>query len=210
MNESGLVYCFPNRIGQMILCSMEEVIGKNGLSAALNLAGLASLIESFSCITEEEKDFSFEMLGTLLGALELAYGPRGGRGLALRSGRVFFSHLVREYGPVMGLSEPAFRLLPAERKVKATLDALAAFFNQNTDQVIRVIETDEKILWQAEACPLCWERHEREPICQLTVGMLQECAYWASGGKIHHVVEEACIACGDPACIAVVDRIPLT
>lgn len=209
MNESRLVYCFPNHIGQMILCSMEEVIGKNGLSAALNLAGLAPLIESFSCAAEE-KDFSFEMLGALQSALELAYGPRGGRGLALRSGRVFFSHLAREYGPAMGLGEPAFRLQPAEKKVKATLDALATFFNQNMDQMIRVIETDEKILWQVEACPFCWERHEREPVCQLSVGMLQEGAYWASGGKIHHVVEEACIACGDPACIVVVDRIPLT
>jgi len=209
MKESAPGHCFPNPIGRMILCSMEEVIGKNGLSAALNLAGLAPLIESFSC-TVEEKPFSFEMLGTLLGALELAYGPRGGRGLALRSGRVFFNHLVREYGVEMGLTASAFRLMPAEKRVRAVLDALATFFNQHTDQVVRIMEADQKILWQAETCPLCWQRHESEPVCQLTVGMLQEGAYWASGGKIYHVVEEACIACGDPACIVALDRIPLS
>ncbi|GAB4503920.1 MAG: 4-vinyl reductase [Anaerolineales bacterium] len=208
MNESALVG-FPGHIGQMILCAMEEVIGKNGLSAALNVAGLAPLIETFSCSLEEE-DFSFEMLGILQSALELAYGPRGGRGLALRSGRVFFNQLVREYGAAMGMNESTFRLQPAEKRIKAALDSLATFVNQNTDQSVQVIEADGKILWQVDACPLCWERHEREPVCQLTVGMLQECAYWASGGKIYNVVEEACIACGDSACIVVLDRIPLT
>ncbi len=208
MKELALAYCLPNHIGQMILCSMEEVIGKNGLSAAINLAGLGPQIESLACAIEENI-FSFEMLGALHNALELAYGPRGGRGLALRSGRVFFSHLVREYGEVMGLTESAFRLQPADKRVKATLDALATFFNQHTDQVVQVMETDEKILWQVESCPVCWERQGREPVCQLTVGMLQEGAYWASGGKIYHVVEEACIACGDPACVVVVGRTPL-
>ncbi len=209
MKESALAHCFPNPIGRMILGSMEEVIGKNGLSAALNLAGLVSLMESFSC-TAEEKGLSFGVLGALQGALELAYGPRGGRGLALRSGRVFFNRLVREYGVEMGLTASAFRLQPVDKRVKAVLDALATFFNQRTDQIVQILEADQKVLWYAETCPLCWGRHESEPVCQLTVGMLQEGAYWASGGKIYNVVEEACIACGDPACIVALDRIPLS
>lgn len=208
MEHPALAHRFPNRMGQLILCSMEEVIGRNGLSAALNLAGLASLIEEFPH-AGDEKPLSFEMLGSLQGALEQAYGPRGGRGLTLRSGRVFFSHIIREYGPEIGLTDTAFRLQPPKQKVRVALDALATFFNQTTGQSILVTETEEQLLWRVERCPLCWERHEREPVCHFTVGMLQEGLYWVSGGKIYNVVEEACIAGGDPACVIVMDRIPM-
>lgn len=208
MEKPALAHRFPNRMRQLILCSMEEVIGKNGLSAALNLAGLASLIEDFPR-ADKEKILSFEMLGSLQGALEQAYGPRGGRGLAMRSGRVFFAHIVREHGPEMGLTDTAFRLQPLKQKVNVALDALANFFNQTTDQSILITETEDHLLWRVEHCPLCWKRHEHEPVCHFTVGMLQEGLYWVSGGKIYNVVEESCIACGDPACVITMDRIPL-
>jgi len=208
MKQPVLTYRFPNRMGRLILCSMEEVIGKNGLSAVLNLAGLASFIEDFSS-ADEDKGLSFEMLASLQGALEQAYGPRGGRGLALRSGRVFFSHIIREYGPEMGLTDTAFRLQPPKQKVKTALDALATFFNRTTGQSIVVTETEDQLLWRVEHCPLCWDRREREPVCHFTVGMLQEGLYWVSGGKIYNVVEESCIACGDPACVIVIDQIPI-
>jgi predicted hydrocarbon binding protein len=208
MKQSAFPYHFPNRMGQHILCSMEEVIGRNGLNAALNLAGLASLIES-SPYADEEKPLSFEMLGALQGALEQAFGPRGGRGLAVRSGRVFFSHIIRDYGSEMGLTDTAFRLQPPKQKVRTALDALATFFNQTTDQSILVTETEDRLLWHVEHCPLCWKRHEHEPVCHFTVGMLQEGLYWVSGGKIYNVVEEACIACGDPVCVITMDRMPL-
>ncbi|MFZ5820251.1 MAG: 4-vinyl reductase [Chloroflexota bacterium] len=208
MKQPAFTYRFPNQMGRLILCSMEEVIGKNGLSAVLNLAGFASLIDDFPS-ADEEKSLTFEMLGSLQGALEQAYGPRGGRGLALRSGRVFFTHIIREYGPEMGLADTAFRLQPLKQKVRTALDALAAFFTRTTDQSVVVTDTEEQLLWRVEHCPLCWERHEREPVCHFTVGMLQEGLYWVSGGKIYNIVEEGCIASGDPACVIVIDRIPL-
>lgn len=208
MEHPALAHRFPNRMGQLILCSMEEVIGRNGLSAALSLAGLAALIEEFPH-AGEEKPLSFEMLGLLQGALEQVYGPRGGRGLMLRSGRVFFSHIIREYGSEMGLTGTAFRLQPPKQKVRVALDALATFFNQTTGQSILVTETEDQLLWRVERCPLCRERHAREPVCHFTVGMLQEGLYWVSGGKIYNVVQKACMACGDPACVMAMDRIPL-
>jgi predicted hydrocarbon binding protein len=92
----------------------------------------------------------------------------------------------------------------------AVLHTLTDFFNQQTDQKVFLKETEHKILWQIEQCPWCWGRHEIEPVCQFTVGMLQETLYWVSGGKSYNVVEETCIAQGDPACLIVIDRIPLT
>ena len=40
------------------------------------------------------------------------YGPRGGRGLALRAGRACFKYGLKEFGPVLGIADLTFRLLP--------------------------------------------------------------------------------------------------
>jgi len=207
MENTPLAYCISDRMGQLILFSMKEVIGERGFSAVMNLAG-------FSPAPEEAADdggmaIPSEKIGSLQRALEQAYGSRGGQGLALRSGRLFFTHLVREYGASMGLSEASFRLQPPERKVIAGLRILANFFNQNMDQSVQVTDTDKHIFWRVERCPICWERHESEPVCHLIVGMLQEGLYWLSGGKVYNILEETPPAFGKPACLIRIDKNPI-
>lgn len=189
--------------------AFEEIMGKNGLNLILNLTSLSSLIGNYPP-DDNQRAVPFETISLLQSSLELGFGPHGGRGVALRAGRVFFSLGLRTYGPGLGLNDAAFRLQPADLKLTAVLEALADFFNQNTDQVISFKESEHKIFWQVEQCPWCWERHGSEPLCQFAVGMLQEALYWVSGGKFYNVVEETCIAQGDPACLIVIDRAPLT
>jgi predicted hydrocarbon binding protein len=152
----------------------------------------------------------FETISLLQSSLELGYGPHGGHGLALRAGRVFFSHGLRTYGPGLGLNDSAFRFQPPDLKLMSVLETLTDFFNENTDQVVSLKESGEKILWQIEQCPWCWGRQGTEPLCQFPVGMLQEALYWVSGGKFYNVVEETCIAQGDQVCSIAIDRSPLT
>jgi predicted hydrocarbon binding protein len=200
---------FPNKLGRIMLFAFEEVMGKNGLNAVLNLASLSSLIGNFPP-EDDARAISFETISLLQGSLEQAFGPRGGRGLALRAGRVFFSHGLRTYGPELGLNDSAFRLQPADLKLMSVLQTITDFFNQHTDLVASLKESEHKIFWQVEQCPWCWGRQGTEPACQFAVGMLQEALYWVSGGKFYNVMEETCIAQGDPACLMVIDHIPLT
>jgi hypothetical protein len=100
---SGGLY-FPNRLGRILLLAFEEVLGKNGLNAVLNLASLSSLIGNYPP-DDENRTVPFETLSLLQSSLELGYGPHGGHGLALRAGRVFFSHGLRTYGPALGLND---------------------------------------------------------------------------------------------------------
>lgn len=192
-----------------MLFAFEEVMGKNGLNFVLNLASLSSLIGNYPP-DDENRAVPFETISLLQSSLELGYGPHGGRGLALRAGRVFFSHGLRAYGPELGLNDTNFRLQPPDLKLISVLRALTDFFNQNTDQVVSLKESEHKIFWQIEQCPWCWGRHGSEPLCQFAVGMLQESLYWVSGGKFYNVVEETCISQGDHACLNVIARIPLT
>ena len=201
-------YFYPNRMGRIILLSMEEVIGRNGINAVLNLASLPKLIANYPP-DDTKLDFPFSMVSNLTEVLEQVYGPHGGRGLALRVGRACFNYGIRQYGKQLGLTEMAFRLLPLPTKLQSGAKAFAGLFNTCTDQQVQIEEEDGKLLWHIERCPLCWERRTQEPVCHLAVGLLQEALYWLSGGKVFHVEEKACIAAGDKTCTIVIDQTPM-
>jgi predicted hydrocarbon binding protein len=208
MIEVMTTYYFPNRLGRIMLLALEEVLGKNGLTALLNLSSLSHLINNYPSNTND-KVISFEVISRLQYALEQGYGPQGGRGLALRAGRVFFSKGLREYGPDLGLNDTAFRLQPPDLKLMDVLYSLTDFFNQNTNQKVVLEDNEQNILWRIKCCPWCWGRQEVEPACYMAVGMIQEALYWVSGGKIYNVVEETCIAQGDSSCIIFIERKPM-
>lgn len=205
---SDSTFFYPLKMGKIIKLGMDEVMGLNGVDALLHLAPLENFIQNSSQINEKNA-FPFETISLLQSALEQAYGPRGGRGLALRVGRACFKYGLKEYGSMLGLTEIAFRLLPLPTKLHIGAKAFADLFNKHTDQKVRVEEKDNKIFWHIERCPLCWDRKAEEPICHLAAGLLQEALYWVSGGKIFNVEETACIAQGDATCTIVIDQTPL-
>jgi len=198
-------FYYPNKMGRIILQSMEEVIGHIGVNAVLNLANLNYRINNYPP-NNLEKGFSFTELSKIQDALEGLYGPRGGRGLALRTGRVCFKYGLREFGPLLGVTDISFRLLPFEPKLRAGADLFAEAFNKYSDQRVRVEEQTDRFLWHIDQCPICWMRHTDAPVCHLAVGILQESLYWASGGKVYNVEETACIAMGDPDCTIVIEK----
>jgi predicted hydrocarbon binding protein len=204
-NES---FFYPQKMGKIMLLGMEEVMGVNRVDGVLCLSPLENFVQDSSQVNANQS-FSFESVSLLQSTLEQVYGPHGGRGLALRIGRACFKYGLKEYGSMLGLTEIAFRLLSLPIKLHIGAKTFADLFNNHTDQIVRVVEEDNKIFWHIDRCPLCWERKAEEPICHLAVGLLQESLYWLSGGKIFNVEETACIAKGDAACTIVIDKTPL-
>jgi len=205
-NES---FFYPQKMGKIMLLGMEEVMGVNRVDGVLCLSPLENSVQDSSQVNANQS-FSFESVSLLQSTLEQVYGPHGGRGLALRIGRACFKYGLKEYGSMLGLTEMAFRLLSLPIKLHIGAKTFADLFNNHTDQIVRVVEEDNKIFWHIDRCPLCWERKAEEPICHLAVGLLQESLYWLSGGKIFNVEETACIAKGDAACTIVIDKTPLS
>jgi predicted hydrocarbon binding protein len=208
MNKPAKNYFYPNHMGRIVLLAMEEILGRNGVNAVLNRASLSDYINHYPP-HNQDLHIPFEQISRMQSALEDEYGPRGGRGLALRSGRACFKYGLREFSPELGLTNLAFRLLPLPTKLKVGSEAFVGLFNHFTDQRVR-LEIDEKnIFWTIERCPLCWQRHTSDPVCHLAVGLLQEALYWVSGGKFFNVEETQCIARGDTTCTIVVDQNPI-
>jgi len=198
-------YFYPNKLGRIILLSMEEIIGRTGVNAVLNQANLSELINHYPP-NDLELAVSFEDVSRIQVALDAIYGPRGGRGLALRAGRACLKHGLREFGPLLGITDLAFRLLPLDEKLHRGATIFADIFNKYSDQQVVVKEDADKILWVIERCPVCWQRKADAPVCHLAVGLLQEALYWVSGGKYFDVEETSCIAQGDGACVITIGK----
>lgn len=202
---SGAQLYYPNKMVRIILLAMEEVMGRNGVNAVLNLAKLRHLVNNFPP-SNFDRQINFDEIGALMHSLDEMYGPRGGRGLALRAGRACFKYGLKEFGPVLGIADLAFRLLPLHMKMKVGANVFAETFNKFTDQVVELGETEDQYMWQISRCPICWGRKTETPCCYLAVGILQEALYWVSGGKNFDVQETACLACGDEICRIVIDK----
>lgn len=208
VEKSGLYY--NNKFGLITIKSLEEVMGKNGLNAILNLAGLNNYVDSYPP-DNLEKGFDFAELSAIGQALEEMYGPRGGRGLALRAGRATFSDALRNFGALAGVADLAFVVLPLQSKLRIGLPAFARIFTQLTDQHTTVEEKDNEFVWTIHKCPVCWGRHGSDrPVCFIATGLLQESLKWVSGGNEFRVNESRCVAMGDTVCEFIIQKEPLS
>lgn len=89
-------YYYPNKMARILLVSMEEVMGRNGLNALLNLTEMRQFIQE-PPPDNLERQFDFAHIANLTQGLDEIYGPRGGRGLALRGGRAIFSRGLKQF-----------------------------------------------------------------------------------------------------------------
>jgi predicted hydrocarbon binding protein len=201
-------YYYPNKIGRIILQGTEEILGRSGIQAVLSQAQLHHFVDNYPP-NNLDLNFKFDELGKMQVTLEEMYGSRGGRGLALRSGRASFKYGLREFGELLGITELTFRLLPITQKLRAGVHLFAEALNKFSDQQVRVDETEERFLWHIDRCPVCWGRRADHPVCDLAVGILQESLLWASGGRHFIVEEKLCIAKGDPTCTIIIEKQPI-
>lgn len=201
-------YYYPNLIAKIYLEAIEEIMGTNGIKALLNLANMQQLIDNYPA-GNLSKEFDFADFAHLNEAMESMYGPRGGRALSLRAGRKAFDQGLKNFGPMVGIADRAFRVLPLRLRLKVGLGAMAKAFSSTSDQISYVLEEDDHFLYVIERCPVCWGRHSETPICHAALGIIQEGLNWGTGGLSFKTAEVSCIAKGDPACNFVISKEPL-
>jgi predicted hydrocarbon binding protein len=206
--KSGLYYA--NKFVLITIKSLEEVMGRNGLNAILNLAHLPQLIDNYP-LDNLHREFDFADFSALNQALEEMYGPRGGRGLALRAGRAAFTDALRNFGALAGVGDLAFRVLPLGAKLRIGLPAMAKIFSQVSDQTSTVKEYDDEFIYTIHRCPVCWGRSGLDkPVCFVATGLLQASLKWVSGGMEFSVHESKCVAMGDEVCDFVIKKTPIS
>lgn len=204
--KSGNYYA--NKIVLITFKALEDVMGTNGFNAILNLAHLPDLIGNYPP-DNLEREFDFADFSAVNLALEEMYGPRGGRGLALRAGRAAFADALRNFGALAGVGDLAFKVLPLSIKMRIGLPAMAKIFTQISDQHSTVQERESDFIYTIHRCPVCWGRTGSEkPVCFIAVGLLQEGLKWVSGGHEFRVNESKCVSMGDDVCEFVIQKTP--
>ncbi|MCJ7536592.1 MAG: 4-vinyl reductase [Anaerolineales bacterium] len=207
VEKSG--YFYANKFALIMLDALEDVLGKNGLKAILNLAHLPELIDNFPP-DNLKKGFDFGGVSAVNQALEEIYGPRGGRGLALRAGRATFADSLRNFGALAGAGDLAFKVLPLKTKMRIGVPSMARIFSQVSDQQSTSKELDDTFVYTIHRCPVCWGRHDLDkPVCFIAVGLLQEGLKWLSGGKEFRVNESRCVSMGDEVCEFIIEKTPI-
>jgi len=201
-------YNYANKIVLISINALEEIMGKNGLNAILNLAHLPHLIDNYPP-NNLDREFNFADFSALNTALEELYGPKGGRGLALRAGREAFADSLRNFGAMAGVGDMAFKVLPLPAKLRIGVPAMARIFTQISDQLSTVEERENEFVYTIHRCPVCWGRKVDKPVCFIAIGLLQGGLKWVSGGSEFRVNESKCIAMGDEVCEFVIQKIPI-
>ncbi len=161
-----------------------EIIGQAGVNAVVNRA---QILYADGPITGGNT----ASVGHIQSALEELYGQRGGQGVALRSGRSGFNHLLRAEGKEMGLTETNYRMLPSQARIFVGLQLLAQKLSTMVARPVQVEEREAYWLWRMENEEQQGSEGVAQNRCFFIIGFLQEYLMWASGGKYHNVQEVA-------------------
>lgn len=191
---------YPNLIGRLYLLSLEDVMGRNGVNALLNLAGRRHLVNNYPP-ANLRREFAFSDLSAISQATHTMYGPRVARGMELRAGRYAFNLGLKEFGPLLGMADLALKLMPLKMKTKIALNATAQTFDRFSDQPTHVEEWQDHYLYVIDHCPICWGRTTAYPSGALAQGILEEALAWVSGGKPFEVQQTSCQGMGCTRCI---------
>ncbi|MGB3715499.1 MAG: 4-vinyl reductase [Candidatus Promineifilaceae bacterium] len=201
-------YYYPNKIARIYLQAMEEIMGRNGLNALLNLIGMQHYVDEYPP-SNLNKEFDFADFSNLNQGVLDVYGVQGGRGLSKLAGRATFDQGLKGFGALAGVNAEAFKVLPLSTKIRIGISAMARIFTQFSDQLSRVESSDEHVLYYIERCPVCWGQLSDKPICFVATGLLEGGLRWVSGGRDYRVEEIECVAVGDDACIFTIDNSPI-
>ena len=207
MTLSSPTFTCSDQMGRIILSGMQELFDTKEISSVLDHAALANFDESSS---NQEVDLSFERLPQLQASLERIFGTPAGRGLAIRSGRASFKHLLREFGKEMGMLDLEFRLLSLPARINFSNQALAALINKHTGLHAAVEMDDEYLYWTIEYNPDNAATYNERSVCHLVIGLLQETLSWTSGDRIYQMEETQCIDCNDPCCKIRIHKKPIS
>lgn len=199
---------FPNKISRILLLAIRDVIGENGSHAVLTTARLTEFIDG-NPPPDFDPGLTFVEVGRLFEAMEGIYGLRGGRRLMRQAGRESFKYWVEGFGGVLTVADVLLRILPVSLRVRIGVEVLSEILNRYANQQVSLGEGSDSYFFVMERCGFCWGRKAKDPVCAFIVGVLEEILFWVSRGR-HFVVEETtCIACGDPVCTVVIDKVSL-
>lgn len=192
---SGCIFSRP-LLRQFIELTIQEVDAEmiNLILAMANLP--ASLIEQQSLRTMDAAQAA-ETFASLQQALRMYYG-RGARGLLLRIGRQLWDNMMEHASLTDKAQLQVARALPVPSRRKRVLEMVAGWMQMYKGSTsVHLLDIDLLVVDRGSATTQ--GQSHAEPICYVTLGLIQGALFWATGIEAN-VTEIACRAMGAPAC----------
>lgn len=177
--------------------TISSELGSENLSIVLEKAGLPSDWSDPARLDTLNGVTSAEAYAGLQKGMRTYYG-RGARGILIRVGGNLWKRLL-DKAPVALKAQSKFLFgLPANARRKPALELLARLLaDQRGDVTVHTLDLD--LLLADKASPGTLGQNEPERVCFVTLGLLRECLFWATGQE-HDIEETSCRANGDEAC----------
>lgn len=177
--------------------TISSELGSENLSIVLEKAGLPSDWSDPARLDTLNGVTSAEAYAGLQKGMRTYYG-RGARGILIRVGGNLWKRLL-DKAPVSLKAQSKFLFgLPANARRKPALELLAKLLADQREGVT-VHTLDLNLLLADKASPGTLGQNEPERICFVTLGLLRECLFWATGQE-HDIEETSCRANGNEAC----------
>ena len=172
-------------------------LGQDNLFIVLEKAGLPSEWSDPTRWKNLNGKSAAEAYAGLQKAMRTYYG-RGARGILIRVGGNLWNRLLEDSSLAVKAQSKILFGLPANARRKAALDLFAKMLSaQRGDVTVHTLDLD--LLLADQASPGTLGQSESERICYVTLGLLRECLYWATGQE-HDIEETSCRANGGEAC----------
>jgi len=187
----------PSRFLQHFIETTASELGHDNLSVVLEKAGLPPDWSDPARWESLNGKNTAKAYAGLQKGMRTYYG-HGARGILIRVGSNLWKRLLSDAPMTLKVQSKLLFGLPVNARRKSALELLAKLLSgQRGDVTVHTLDLD--LLLADKASPGTLEQSEPEPVCYVTVGLLRECLYWATGQE-HDIEETSCRAKGAKAC----------
>jgi len=199
----------PNSLLYVILITLEDLMGKNGLVSILNLSGMSKYKDNYPPNNDEQGSMASDISRLISGVIDLV-GKDGAKALLRKAGQQGFKLALEESPELLNLFGLELKKMASDReRIAAVLGAMTfetnSMFEEGHQSIVEVEDGFEVHINNCEWC-LTLEGFTY-PICFAETGLEEAMIEWATG-KRYPVEEIACRAAGAEKCVfhIVVDK----
>lgn len=188
---------FSNRVLRRFAETVAKELGSDQFSAMLSLSALPADWSKPETFLKMDALEAAKAYASLQSAMRTYYG-RGARGVLIRVGQSLWNHLLDDAALGGKAQAAVIKRLPLATRRKPTLELLGRFIGVAPND-ITVHTMDLDLLLADHASPNTDGQSASTAICYVTVGLIREALFWATG-KNYDVDETSCKATGEEAC----------
>ena len=188
---------FPSRALRRFVETVAVELGADQFQVMLGLSELPPEWANPQTFQKMDVTRSAETYAALQAAMRTYYG-RGARGILLRVGQRMWNLLLEDAALGGKAQAVLIKRLPLSRRRKSILELLARLIGSRPDD-ITVHTLDLDLLVVDHASPAAQGQSASRPICFVTLGLIHESLFWATGQNLD-VEESSCRAAGHDSC----------